>query len=84
MSTTFKKQMREVMNDAWRLFRVTGETFAECLKKAWILLKLKIQMKTKPIKTAIITKINQIMIKSLICVGCNFWFFNAAKIQKEK
>jgi|GEM_PF-6133134 len=34
MSTTFKNQMRDVMNDAWRMFRVTGEAFAECLKKA--------------------------------------------------
>ena len=50
MSTTFKTQMREVMTDAWRLFRVTGESFADCLKKAWKLLKLKIQMKTRTVQ----------------------------------
>ena len=50
MSTTFKNQMRDVMSDAWRMFRVTGESFAECLKKAWMLLKLKIQMKTKKVQ----------------------------------
>jgi len=50
MSTTFKNQMREVMSDAWRLFRVTGESFAECLKKSWMLLKLKIQMKTRKVQ----------------------------------
>ena len=50
MSTTFKNQMRDVMSDAWRMFRVTGESFAECLKKAWMLLKLKIQMKNKKVQ----------------------------------
>ena len=50
MSTTFKNQMRELMSDAWRLFRVTGESFAECLKKSWMLLKLKIQMKTRKVQ----------------------------------
>ena len=24
--------MREVMTDAWRMFRITGESFAACLK----------------------------------------------------
>ena len=50
MSTTFKNQMRDVMTDAWRLFRVTGETFADCLKKAWMLLKLKIQMAIRTVQ----------------------------------
>jgi len=38
------------MNDAWRMFRVTGEAFAECLKKAWTLLKLKIQMTIRKVQ----------------------------------
>lgn len=47
MTTVFKKQMSNVMNDAWRMFRVTGESFSECLKRAWVLLKLKLQMKKR-------------------------------------
>ena len=39
--------MSDVMHDAWCMFRVTGESFAECLKKAWMLLKLKVQMKIR-------------------------------------
>lgn len=50
MATNFKNQMREVMNDAWRMFKVTGESFAECLKKAWLLLKLKSTMKKKTVQ----------------------------------
>ena len=45
MATNFKNQMREVMSEAWRMFRITGESFAECLKKSWLLLKLKLAMK---------------------------------------
>ena len=33
MSTTLKNTMREVMTDAWRMFRITGESFAACLKQ---------------------------------------------------
>lgn len=40
MSTTMRNQMRNVMFMAWRFFRITGETFAECLKKAWENIKL--------------------------------------------
>ena len=42
--------MREVMTEAWRMFRITGESFSECLKKAWMLLKLKIQMKKRTVQ----------------------------------
>lgn len=47
MATTFKNQMRDVMNDAWRMFRITGESFSSCLKRAWVILRLKLKMQTK-------------------------------------
>ena len=50
MSKNFKNQMSEVMNDAWRIFRITGESFSECLKKAWQLFKLKSLMKSKTVQ----------------------------------
>lgn len=50
MATNFKNQMREVMNEAWRMFRITGESFAECLKRSWLLLKLKMQMKKRTVQ----------------------------------
>ena len=50
MSTTFKNTMREVMTDAWRMFRITGESFAACLKRAWQLAKLAKAMKTKVVQ----------------------------------
>lgn len=37
--------LSKLMTEAWRLFRVTGESFSECLKKAWKLYKLKASMK---------------------------------------
>lgn len=37
MKTT---DLSRIMSEAWRLFKVTGEAFAECLKKAWQLFKL--------------------------------------------
>lgn len=49
MTTLFKSQMRQVMSDAWRN-RVTGESFSESLKRAWLLLKLKAQMKQKTVQ----------------------------------
>lgn len=49
MTTLFKSQMRQVMSDAWRI-RVTGESFSESLKRAWLLLKLKAQMKQKTVQ----------------------------------
>ena len=50
MAITFKNQMKEVMSEAWRMFRITGESFAECLKKSWLLLKLKMQMKKRTVQ----------------------------------
>lgn len=50
MSTTLKNTMREVMTDAWRMFRITGESFATCLKRAWQLAKLAKAMKTKVVQ----------------------------------
>lgn len=50
MSTTLKNTMREVMTDAWRMFRITGESFAACLKRAWQLAKLAKAMKTKVVQ----------------------------------
>ena len=50
MTTLFKSQMRQVMSDAWRIHRVTGESFSESLKRAWLLLKLKAQMKQKTVQ----------------------------------
>lgn len=50
MATEFRNKMRDVMNDAWRMFRITGESFSECLKRAWMLLRLKTQMKTKTVQ----------------------------------
>lgn len=50
MSTNFKSQMKEVMSDAWRMFRITGESFSECLKRSWLLLKLKAQMKKRTVQ----------------------------------
>ena len=47
MSTNFKNQMKEVMQTAWRFFKVTGESFSECLKRAWQVYKLSKAMKTK-------------------------------------
>ena len=50
MSTTFKNNMREVMSTAWQMFRITGESFSECLKRSWLLLKLKAQMKKRTVQ----------------------------------
>ncbi len=50
MKTNFKDQMREVMNNAWRMFRVTGESFAVCLKRAWQLLRLSQAIRTKTVQ----------------------------------
>lgn len=50
MSATFKNQMKEVMSMAWRFFKVTGENFADCLKKAWQVYKLAKAMKTRTVQ----------------------------------
>lgn len=46
MTTLFKSQMRQVMS----IYQVTGESFSESLKRAWLLLKLKAQMKQKTVQ----------------------------------
>lgn len=50
MSTTFKNSMREVMSTAWRFFKVTGESFADCLKRAWQVYKLAKEMKKRTVQ----------------------------------
>lgn len=50
MSTNFKNSMREVMKNAHRFFKVTGESFSECLKRAWQVYKLAKAMKTKTVQ----------------------------------
>lgn len=47
---TFRMNMREIMNDAWRMFRITGESFSECLKRSWMVFKLRKQMKTRKVQ----------------------------------
>ena len=42
--------MRQVMTDAWKMYRITGESFSESLKRAWMLLKLKIQMRQRTVR----------------------------------
>lgn len=50
MSTTFKSNMREVMSNAWRFFKVTGESFSDCLKRAWQVYKLAKEMKKRTVQ----------------------------------
>lgn len=50
MATSFKIQMSEIMKDAWRMFRVTGEKFSECLKRSWLVFKLRKQMKNRKVQ----------------------------------
>src|SRR5574344_2608103 len=50
MSTIRVNQLRSIMNDAWRTFRVTGESFATCLKRAWMIYRLAKQMKNKVVQ----------------------------------
>lgn len=40
-----KTILSTIMKNAWKFFRTTGETFAECLKKAWSLHRLVERMK---------------------------------------
>ena len=46
MTTTNIKRsdLSAIMSQAWQFFRQTGRAFAECLKKAWAIFKLKIKM----------------------------------------
>lgn len=47
MSTTFKSQMKEVMQMAWSFVRKNGYRMSEALKCAWANLKLKAALKVK-------------------------------------
>lgn len=50
MATSTKNNLREIMCDAWRMFRVTGESFSACLKRSWMVFKLRMQMKTRKVQ----------------------------------
>ena len=50
MTKLFRSQMRQVMTDAWKMYRITGESFSESLKRAWMLLKLKAQMTQRTVQ----------------------------------
>lgn len=45
-----RDDLRHLMQSAWRFFRITGESFAECLKKAWANFKLVAAMRTRIVK----------------------------------
>lgn len=47
MSTTFRGQMKEVMQMAWSFVRKNGYSMSEALKCAWANLKLKAALKVK-------------------------------------
>lgn len=46
MSKERKFKLSEIMRNAWRICKVTGESFADCLKKAWQIAKLVKRMKS--------------------------------------
>lgn len=50
MSTTFKSQMKEVMQMAWSFVRKNGYSMSEALKCAWANYKLKQAMKNKIVR----------------------------------
>ncbi|MDH6342921.1 hypothetical protein M2480_002053 [Parabacteroides sp. PFB2-12] len=50
MSTSKRNELKGIMAMAWRLFRVTGEAFADCLRKAWANFKLAAAMRTGIVK----------------------------------
>ena len=39
-----------IMRNAWRFFRITGENFSECLRAAWTNFKLVAAMRTRIVK----------------------------------
>ncbi|MEA1848961.1 SH3 beta-barrel fold-containing protein [Chryseobacterium sp. MHB01] len=45
-----KTILSTIMKNAWKFFRTTGESFAECLKKAWNLYRLVERMKSGIVK----------------------------------
>lgn len=52
MANSFKNMMREVMNMAHRAYELKSSTmsWAECLKQAWQVVKLKLAMKKKVVE----------------------------------
>lgn len=41
---TNRQTLSEIMRTAWQIFKATGKTFSESLKKAWLCAKLKFKM----------------------------------------
>ena len=39
-----------IMRSAWRFFRITGDCFSECLRKAWANFKLVAAMRVRTVK----------------------------------
>lgn len=56
MTMAFKNQMREIMTTAWQICRTTGESFSECLKRAWQCSKLRSAMMTRIVRFTYIKK----------------------------
>ena len=56
MKTNVRTHLREIMNTAWQICRITGETFAVCLKRAWLCIKLRLAMATRVIRFTYIKK----------------------------
>lgn len=56
MSTDVRNRMREVMTTAWQICRTTGESFADCLKRAWQCSKLRKAMLTRVVRFTYIKK----------------------------
>lgn len=50
MTLMKKENLKRIMKMAWRIFRVTGEQFSDCLKRAWLNFKLNAAMKTRTVK----------------------------------
>ena len=42
--------LRQIMQTAWRFFHITGESFSECLKRAWANFKLVAAMRSRIVK----------------------------------
>ncbi|MEA4937209.1 MAG: SH3 beta-barrel fold-containing protein [Paludibacter sp.] len=42
--------LSQIMSAAWRFFRISGQSFSECLKRAWSNFKLVQKMKTSIVK----------------------------------
>lgn len=42
--------LKNIMATAWRFFRITGDSFAECLRRAWQNFKLVTTMRTRIVK----------------------------------